>query len=183
VLTLALPMRRFFGLKDFITDKHLDNMSKVMLVTGLIVGYGYLIEAFTSWYGGNEFETYVMHARFHGPYRWVYYCLLFCNIISIQPLWFRKVRYNVYAVWVISMFVNVGMWLERFIIIPVSLSRDFLPGSWGMYYPTRWDFSTFFGTIGLFLALMFLFVRVLPAIAMFEVKTLTPAAKIKEEVP
>jgi len=180
VLTLALPMRKLFGLKDFITDKHLDNMSKVMLVTGLIVNYGYFVEAFTSWYSGNHFEIYTMSARVSGPYRWFYFALMFCNVISIQPLWFRKVRYNVYAVWTVAMFVNVGMWLERFIIIPVSLSRDFLPGSWGMFYPTAWDFSTFLGTIGLFLALMFLFVRVLPALAMFEIKTLTPSAKVRE---
>ncbi len=180
VLTLALPLRRLFGLKDFITDKHLDNMAKVMLVTGLIVGYGYLMEAFTSWYSVNPYEEYVMHARMFGPYRYVYYSLILCNIIAVQPLWFRKVRYSAVAVWIVSMFINVGMWLERFIIIPVSLSRDFLPSSWDMYYPTRWDFSTFFGTIGLFLALMFLFVRIFPALAMFEIKTLTPSAKVKE---
>jgi Ni/Fe-hydrogenase subunit HybB-like protein len=180
VLTLALPMRRAFGLRDFITDKHLDNMAKMMLVTGLIVGYGYLMEMFIAWYSGNGFEMYTMESRVAGPYRYLYFALILCNIVSIQPLWFRRVRYSAGAVWTIAMFVNVGMWLERFIIIPVSLSRDFLPSSWGMFYPTKWDFSTFFGTIGLFLALMFLFVRVLPAIAIFEMKTLTPAAKVKE---
>ncbi len=180
VLTLALPMRKLFGLKDFITDKHLDNMSKVMLVTGLIVGYGYLMEAFTSWYSGNQFEAYTMHERFHGPYHWVYFALIMCNLVAIQTLWFRKMRYNVYVVWTVAMFINVGMWLERFIIIPVSLTRDFLPGSWGMFYPTGWDWSTFVGSIGLFLALMFVFVRLLPALAMFEIKSLTPGAKVKE---
>jgi len=98
----------------------------------------------------------------------------------VQPLWFKKMRYKPVALWIMAMFVNFGMWFERFVIIPTSLHRDFLPGSWGMYYPTRWDFSTFFGTIGLFLALMFLFVRVLPAIAMFEMKTLVPEARVKE---
>jgi len=180
VITLALPLRRLFGLQDFITDKHLDNMSKVMLVTGLIVAYGYLMEAFTSWYSGNIFETYVMKNRLEGPYRWLYYSLLVCNVLAVQPLWFRRVRYSPLAIWAISMFVNVGMWLERFVIIPMSLHRDFLPSSWDMYYPTAWDFSTFFGTIGLFLALMFLFIRVFPAIAIFEMRTLTPEAKVKE---
>ncbi|MFN7941932.1 MAG: NrfD/PsrC family molybdoenzyme membrane anchor subunit [Thermoanaerobaculia bacterium] len=180
VLTLAIPLRSAFGLKDFITDKHLDNMGKVMLVTGLIVGYGYAVEAFTSWYSGNHFERYFLLNRIFGPYKWIWMSLILCNILAIQPLWLRKVRYSALALWIISMFVNFGMWFERFVIIPVSLHRDFLPGSWGMYYPTRWDFATFFGSIGLFLALMFLFVRLLPAIAMFEMKTLVPEAKVKE---
>jgi Ni/Fe-hydrogenase subunit HybB-like protein len=179
VLTLMVPLRKVFGLEDFITAKHLDNMGKVMLVTGLIVGYGYIMEIFTAWYSGNLYEIFVMKNRIFGPYRWIWFMLILCNIIAVQPLWFRKYRYNPMALWIMSMFVNVGMWLERFVIIPMSLHRDFLPGSWGMYKPTGWDFSTFFGTIGFFLALMFLFVRVLPAIAMFEMKTLTPDAKIK----
>jgi molybdopterin-containing oxidoreductase family membrane subunit len=179
VLTLVVPLRKVFGLEDFITAKHLDNMGKVMLVTGLIVGYGYIMELFTAWYSGNLYEIFVMKNRIFGPYRWIWFMLILCNIIAVQPLWFRKCRYSPTALWVMSMFVNVGMWLERFVIIPMSLHRDFLPGSWGMYKPTRWDFSTFFGTIGFFLALMFLFVRVLPAIAMFEMKTLTPDAKVK----
>jgi len=179
VLTLAIPLRKVFGLEDFITDKHLDNMGKVMLLTGLIVGYGYVMEAFTAWYSGNLYEIYVMKNRVFGPYRYIWMSLILCNIIAVQPLWFRKVRYSAMALWIVSMFVNFGMWFERFVIIPASLHRDFLPGSWGMYYPTVWDFSTFFGTIGLFLALMFLFVRLLPAIAMFEVKTMVPDAKVK----
>jgi len=180
VLTLAIPLRRFFGLEDFITTRHLDNMGRVMLLTGLIVGYGYAMEAFTAWYSGNPYEMFMMKNRLTGPYAGIYALLMVCNILAIQPLWFQRFRRSVAALWIISMFVNFGMWFERFIIIPVSLHRDFLPSSWDMYYPTRWDFATFFGTIGLFLALMFLFVRVLPAIAMFEMKTLTPDAKIKE---
>ncbi len=179
VLTLVVPLRKVFGLEDFITAKHLDNMGKVMLVTGMIVGYGYIMELFTAWYSGNLYEIFVMKNRIFGPYRYLWFMLILCNIIAVQPLWFRKYRYSPVALWVMSMFVNVGMWLERFVIIPMSLHRDFLPGSWGMYKPTRWDFSTFLGTIGFFLALMFLFVRVLPAIAMFEMKTLTPEAKVK----
>ena len=180
VLTLAVPLRKLFGLEDFITMKHLDHMGKVMLVTGLIVGYGYVMEIFTAWYSGNLYEMYMVKNRIFGPYGWIWYLLIVCNIVAAQPLWFRKVRMRPVALWVISMFVNFGMWFERFVIIPMSLHRDFLPGSWGMYSPTRWDFSTFFGTIGLFLALMFLFVRVLPAIAMFEMKTLVPEAQVEE---
>jgi len=179
VLTLAIPMRKAFGLEDFITAKHLDNMGKVMLVTGLIVGYGYVMELFTAWYSGNLYEIYTMRNRIFGPYKWLWYSLILCNILAIQPLWFRRMRYSATALFVVSMFVNVGMWLERFVIIPMSLHRDFLPSSWGMYYPTKWDFATFFGSIDLFLALMFLFVRVLPAIAIFEMRALTPDADIK----
>ena len=180
VLTLMIPLRKLFGLEDFITMKHMDNMGKVMLVTGLIVGYGYLVEIFTAWYSGNIYEWYMIRNRIFGPYKLIWMSLILCNVLAIQPLWFRKARKSIAALWIISMFVNFGMWFERFVIIPTSLHRDFLPGSWGMYYPTRWDFATFFGSIGLFMALMFLFVRVFPAIAMFEMKGLTPDAKVKE---
>jgi molybdopterin-containing oxidoreductase family membrane subunit len=180
VLTLAVPLRKLFGLEDFITMKHLDNMGKVMLVTGLIVGYGYVMELFTAWYSGNLYEMYVMKNRIFGPYAWIWYLLIVCNIVAAQPLWFRAVRMKPIALWIISMFINFGMWFERFVIIPMSLHRDFLPGSWDMYQPTFWDFSTFFGTIGLFLALMFLFVRILPAIAIFEMKTLVPGSRVEE---
>ena len=180
VLTLMIPLRKAFGLEDFITMKHMDNMGKVMLVTGLIVGYGYIVEIFTAWYSGNIYEWYMIRNRIFGPYKLIWMSLILCNVLAIQPLWFRKTRRSIAALWIISMFVNFGMWFERFVIIPTSLHRDFLPGSWGMYYPTRWDFATFFGSIGLFMALMFLFVRVFPAIAMFEMKGLTPDAKVKE---
>jgi Ni/Fe-hydrogenase subunit HybB-like protein len=179
VLTLMVPLRKLFGLEDFITEKHLDNMSKVMLVTGLIVAYGYVMEFFTAWYSGNIYEIYMMKNRVFGPYQWVWLSLILCNVLAIQPLWIRRVRLNPVALWVISMFVNFGMWFERFVIIPMSLHRDFLPSSWDMYQPTFWDFSTFFGSIGLFLALMFLFVRVLPALAMFEIKTMVPEARVR----
>jgi molybdopterin-containing oxidoreductase family membrane subunit len=180
VLTLAIPLRRVFGLEDFITVRHLDNMGRVMLLTGLIVGYGYVMELFTAWYSGNLYEMYMVKNRLFGPYSWIYFLLILCNILAIQPLWLQRFRRSVPALWIISMFVNFGMWFERFVIIPMSLHRDFLPSSWDMYTPTRWDFATFFGSIGLFMALMFLFVRVFPAIAMFEMKGLTPDAKVKE---
>jgi molybdopterin-containing oxidoreductase family membrane subunit len=138
------------------------------------------MELFTAWYSGNLYEMYVMKNRIFGPYAWIWYLLIVCNIVAAQPLWFRAVRMKPIALWIISMFINFGMWFERFVIIPMSLHRDFLPGSWDMYQPTFWDFSTFFGTIGLFLALMFLFVRILPAIAIFEMKTLVPGSRVEE---
>ena len=172
VLTLAIPVRKLFGLEDFITMRHLDNMSKVMLATGLIVGYGYMMEAFMAFYSGSPYERYVAVNRMGGPYAAVYWCLIACNIITPQFLWFRKVRANVGAIFAIAMVVNVGMWLERFVIVVTSLHRDFMPSAWRMYYPTRWDFATLFGSIGLFLALVFLFIRFLPLISIFEMRTL-----------
>jgi Ni/Fe-hydrogenase subunit HybB-like protein len=172
VLTLSIPVRKLFGLEDFITMKHLDNMGKVLLATGLIVGYGYMMEAFTAFYSGNQYERYMIMNRMGGPYAIMYWSLVACNIVTPQFLWFRKVRAKVGALFAIAMVVNVGMWLERFVIVVTSLSRDFMPSAWGMYYPTRWDFFTFFGTIGLFLALLFLFIRFLPLISIYEMRTL-----------
>jgi molybdopterin-containing oxidoreductase family membrane subunit len=178
VLTLAIPLRWMFGLHDFITARHLDNMGKVMLLTGLIVVYGYFCEAFFGWYSANGYERFMLINRiFEGPYAWTYWVLLLCNFLVPQLLWSRKLRHNVLTLFIAAMFVNVGMWLERFVIVVTSLHRDFLPSSWEMYYPTIWDFMTFFGTIGLFVTLMFLFVRVLPLISVFEMRTLLPEAK------
>jgi len=181
VLTLAIPLRAMYGLQDFITMKHLDNMAKVMLVTGLIVFYGYTMEAFFSWYSANEFEQYMILNRMTGPYAALYWALIFCNGVVPQVLWSRKVRHSIPALFAVAMVVNVGMWLERFIIVVTSLHRDFLPSSWGMYSPTVWDWATFIGTIGMFVMLMFLFVRVLPMISIFEMRTLLPEARAKAE--
>ncbi len=181
VMTLAIPLRKIYGLEDFITMKHLDNMAKILLATGLIVGYGYVMEAFFGYYSGNLYERYMIWNRMEGPYRAIYWSLIFCNILAPQALWFRKVRCNVPALFGMAMIVNVGMWLERFIIVVVSLHRDFLPSSWGMYTPTFWDWSTFAGTLGLFLALMFLFIRLLPMISIFEMRAILPGAKVREE--
>jgi Ni/Fe-hydrogenase subunit HybB-like protein len=175
VITLAIPLRAAFGLQDFITTRHLQNMAKIMLATGLIVGYGYLIELFMAWYSGNLYEQYMMRNRILGPYGWSWFALILCNILTPQLLWLKRVRLSVIGLWVISIVVNVGMWLERFVIIVTSLHRDFLPSSWGMYTPTRWDFATFVGTIGLFLALLFLFIRFLPMISIFEMRTIVPS--------
>ena len=180
VLTLAIPLRAIYGLQDFITMRHLENMAKVTLVTGLIVVYGYACEAFFGWYSGNEYERFMLKNRiYYGPYAWSYWALLVCNFIVPQILWSKRLRRNLWALFTVAMFVNVGMWLERFVIIVTSLHRDFLPSSWEMYYPTFWDFLTLAGTIGLFTTLMFLFVRVLPLISIFEMRTLLPEAHAK----
>jgi Ni/Fe-hydrogenase subunit HybB-like protein len=176
VLLLAIPLRKVYGLEDFITMRHLQNMAKVMLATGLIVGYGYVIEAFMAWYSANPYENFMISNRMRGPYAPIYWSLMLCNIIAPQFLWLKRVRSSPATLFIIALIVSVGMWLERFVIVVTSLHRDFLPSSWGMYYPTVWDWTTFFGTIGLFLALMFLFIRFLPMISIFEMRTLVPQA-------
>ena len=176
VITLALPLRWLFGLQDFITDTHMDLMGKVMLATGLIVVYGYAIEIFVGWYSGSPYERYMLINRMTGPYMWSYIALWVCNFAAVQFLWSKKVRSNMLALFVISMFVNVGMWLERFVIVVTSLHRDFMPSSWDMYQGTVWDWATYVGTIGLFLSLMFLFIRFLPMISIFEMRMILPEA-------
>ena len=136
-------------------------------------------EAFMSFYSGNTYERFMIWNRLHGPYEHAYWALLFCNLVAPQVLWFRKVRASVPWLFVVAMIVNVGMWLERYVIVVVSLSRDFLPSSWGLYSATRWDWATFIGSIGLFLALMFLFIRLLPMISIFEMRAILPEAKVE----
>jgi molybdopterin-containing oxidoreductase family membrane subunit len=182
VITLAIPLRAVFGLKDFITTRHLQNMGKVLLATGLIVAYGYMIEIFLAWYSGNWFEEFMILNRITGPYRVQWWSLLLCNVLVPQLLWIKKVRTSPLLLFLVAMFVNVGMWLERFVIVVTSLHRDFLPSSWGMYSGTVWDWATFIGTIGLFLALLFLFIRFLPMISIFEMRTIVPKpASVPEE--
>jgi molybdopterin-containing oxidoreductase family membrane subunit len=180
VLTLAIPMRAIYGLEDFITMRHLQNMAKVMLLTGLVVAYGYACEAFIAWYSQDKFEIFMVTNRLFGPYRYVYWALLTCNVFIPQVLWFKAVRMNVPLLFALSIVINIGMWLERFVIIVLSLHRDFDPSSWGMFRPTFWDWSTYVGTIGLFMTLFFLFVRLLPAISIFEMRTIVPEAKVAE---
>jgi Ni/Fe-hydrogenase subunit HybB-like protein len=170
VLTLMLPFRSIYKLEGIITMRHIDNMAKVMLVTGLVVGYGYLMEGFTGWYSGSTFDKYMSYNRFTGPYAPHYLSLLACNILIPQLLWFRKVRANIKLLFALCIVINIGMWLERFIIIVTSLHRDFLPSSWGMFHPTIWDVATFTGTLGLFFTCIYLFVRFLPAISIFEIR-------------
>jgi molybdopterin-containing oxidoreductase family membrane subunit len=177
VLTLAIPIRKIYGLEDFITERHLNNMAKILLVTGLIVAYGYMIEAFLAWYSANTYEVYMMRNRMTGPYGRFYWALIVCNGLTPQLLWIKKIRSNVLLLFIIALIVNVGMWLERFVIVVTSLHRDFLPSSWGRYAPTVWDWGLYVGTIGLFLALLFLFLRFLPMISIFEMRTLVPDTK------
>jgi Ni/Fe-hydrogenase subunit HybB-like protein len=181
VLVLAIPIRKYYDVSDFITERHLENSAMVMLATGLIVAYGYAFEAFMNWYGGNPYEGFLRWNRLHGPYAPWYLALLFFNIVLPQILWIRKFRTNPIWLFLISLDVLVGMWLERFIIVVVSLHRDFLTSSWGMYYPTRWDWAVFIGTIGLFTCAMFLFVRLLPMISIFEIRTLLPEAEVEHK--
>ena len=181
VLMLTIPLRKFYGLEDFITMRHIQNMAKVMLATGLIVAYGYMMEAFFGWYSGNLYERFMIYNRMTGPYGWVYWLLILCNVLAPQLIWFKRFRTNLVVLFILSIIVSIGMWLERFVIIVTSLHRDFLPSSWGMYSPTGWDFSMFLGTIGLFFALLFLFIRFLPIISIFEMRTILPEAEVEEE--
>jgi molybdopterin-containing oxidoreductase family membrane subunit len=173
VVTLTIPMRAAYGLHDFITAKHLDNMAKVLLATGLIVCYGYLMETFMAWYGRNPYEGFLMlKERPFGPYSHTYVMLILFNCITPQFLWVPGIRHNPILFWAISIIINIGMWLERYVIIVVSLHADFLPSSWSMFHGTRWDYMTFYGTIGLFGTLLFLFLRFLPVISITEMREL-----------
>ncbi len=179
VLILCIPLRKWYAMKDLITDTHLIYMGKIMLATGLIVCYGYAMEAFFAWYSAAQYETYMMYNRvWGGPYWWSYWLLILCNGMSIQLLWFKRFRESAFWLFAISVVVSVGMWLERFVIIITSLNRDYLPSSWGMYAPTVFDWSMFVGTLGFFFTLIYLFVRFVPIISIFEVRTLLPGADV-----
>ena len=177
VLTLMIPLRAIFNLQAFITERHLENMGKVMLVTGLIVVYGYLTEAFMAYYSGNTFERFMMYNRVFGPYWPAYWALMLCNFLMPQLMWIKRCRTSVFWLFFVSQFVNVGMWLERYVIVAVTLTRDFLVSSWGTYHGTFWDWAVFVGTIGLFLSLVFIFIRILPALSMTELKAISPEGK------
>jgi Ni/Fe-hydrogenase subunit HybB-like protein len=172
VLTLAIPLRKIYGLEDFITERHLDNMAKVMLATSLMVAYGYAMEVFMGWYSANPYEEHVVVNRAFGPYAPAFWALILCNVIVPQFLWSQKIRVSPWVLWTIAIIANVGMWLERFVIVVTSLHQDYLPSSWDMYYPTFWDWSTFIGTLGLFFFLLLLFIRFLPMISIFEMREL-----------
>ena len=179
VLTLAIPLRHAFHLEGLVTERHIDNMGKVMLGTGLIVAYGYGMEVFMAWYSASHWEFFMMWNRMFGPIGWSYWVLIFCNIaFPLTTLWVRKLRTNIAFMFLISLIVNTGMWFERFVIVVTSLYRDFLPSSWGTYRATKWDYATYVGTLGLFTTLFLLFVRFLPMIPMNEIKMMLPAAKI-----
>jgi molybdopterin-containing oxidoreductase family membrane subunit len=171
-LTIAIPLRRVFRLHDLITDRHLDKMAKVMLTCGLIVAYSYATELFFAFYSGDPFETFLVKNRMTGPYAPVYWAAILCNVVVPQSLWLARVRSNALSLFAVALVVNVGMWLERFMIIVISLSSDWLPSSWGMFYPTFWDWAILIGSLGAFGWLFLLFLRFLPAISMSEMRKL-----------
>jgi len=180
VLVLAIPIRKYYGLEHMITMRHLQNSAKIMLATGLIVGYGYFFETFIGLYSGSTYERFMIHNRWFGPYALFYWSLILFNILTPQVLWWPKVRSSTSWLFGVSLIVLLGMWLERFVIIITSLHRDFLPSSWGHYVATRWDFATYFGTIGFFTVAIYIFIRVVPAISIFEMRMLLPQAEVKE---
>jgi molybdopterin-containing oxidoreductase family membrane subunit len=176
-LTIAIPLRAIFSLEDFITQKHLSNMAKVMLACGLVVTYAYLVEPFDAAYGGDPYEIFAIKNRVLGPYAWIYWLVLFCNVVVPQLLWSARIRSRPAALLAIAIVINIGMWFERFMIIVVSLQRDFLPSSWGSFVPTFWDLATLAGSLGAFVLLFLLFVRFLPAISMSEMRRLNEEAR------
>jgi molybdopterin-containing oxidoreductase family membrane subunit len=176
VLTLAIPLRRFYGLGSLITTRHLNNMAKMMLVTGLIVAYSYAMETFMSWYSQDRYEMFMTLDRMVGPEWPVYWTVLLCNVLTPQLLWSSYVRMSAGWLLFIALAVNLGMWLERFMIVVQSLQRDFMPSAWGTYRPTVWDVGTLLGTIGLFVLAFLMFVRLLPAVSMSEARELVHRA-------
>ncbi len=180
VVTLMVPARAWFGLKDLVTARHLENMCKVILATGCMVGYAYAIEFFIAWYGGNPYELFTFINRALGPYAWAYWIMVGCNVLAPQAFWLKRVRTTPWMMFVVAILVNVGMWFERFVIVVTSLSRDFLPSSWGAFTPTTIDLLMLVGSFGLFFTLFLLFVRYLPMVAMAEVKTVLPGAHGEE---
>ncbi|CAN5507854.1 polysulfide reductase NrfD [soil metagenome] len=177
VMTLLVIAREVLDLKQFITLKHFDNMNKIMLATGMMVGYAYGMEFFIAWYSGNPYESWVFLNRAFGDYAWAYWTMVTCNVVSPQIFWFKKARRNVPLMFVISIFINIGMWFERFTIIATSLHHDFLPASWGYYSPTWVEISIFIGTFGIFLTLFLLFSKFVPVIAIAEIKSIMPGAQ------
>jgi molybdopterin-containing oxidoreductase family membrane subunit len=176
VMTLAIPARQLWGLKNFITMRHLENMCKIILLTGSMVGYAYSMEFFIAWYSGEIYESFTFINRAFGPYSWAYWIMVSCNVITPQIFWFKKARSSIAIMFTASLLVNVGMWFERFVIVVTSLANDFLPSSWGIYEPTWVDVLTFLGSFGLFMTFFLLFIRYLPILAIAEVKAIMPIA-------
>jgi molybdopterin-containing oxidoreductase family membrane subunit len=174
-LTIAIPLRAVFGLHDFITARHLNNIAKLMLLCGLLVVYSYAMETFMAFYSGDRYAIFMVNNRMAGPYAPIYWLVILCNVVVAQALWLARVRANVPLLFAIAVVINIGMWLERFMIIVTSLHRDFLPSAWGMFYPTFWDLATLAGSLGAFALLFLLFVRFLPAISISEMRRLVRA--------
>jgi molybdopterin-containing oxidoreductase family membrane subunit len=177
VLTLLCIIREVFNLKEIITLKHLENMNKIMLLTGMLVGYAYIMEFFIAWYSGSKYESYVFLNRAAGPYAWSYWIMMSCNVIIPQIFWFKKLRTSIPVMFVASLLINIGMWFERYVIIVTSLHRDFIPSSWDYYIPTIHDWGITLGSFGFFFTIFLLFCRVLPSICMFEVKSVMDEPK------
>jgi|SRR5579871_4264768 len=171
VMKLMLPAREWLGLKDLVTMKHIENMNKIMLVTGSLVGYAYAMEFFIAWYSGNEYESFAFINRAFGPYAWAYWIMVCCNVVTPQLFWSKRIRTSIVASFIISFFINIGMWFERFVIVVTSLNRDFLPSSWHYYIPTKFDLLFMVGSFGLFFTLFLLFIWKVPVIAIAEVKS------------
>ncbi len=172
VLTLLLVTRKVYKLEDYITIQHIELMNIVIIITGSIVGVAYITEFFIAWYSGVEAEHYAFLNRASGPYWWAYWSMMTCNVISPQLFWFKKIRTNLAATFIISIIVNIGMWFERFVIIVTSLHRDFLPSSWAMFYPTMVDIGVYIFSFGLFFTAFFLFAKFFPVINIAEVKSI-----------
>ncbi|GIV56481.1 MAG: polysulfide reductase chain C [Candidatus Kapaibacterium sp.] len=177
VMTLLVITREVLDLKELITMKHLENMNKIILATGMMVGYAYAMEFFIAQYSGNPYEAFVFINRATGDYAWAYWTMVLCNVVSPQVFWSRRLRRNIPVMFIVSILVNIGMWFERFTIIATSLHHDFLPASWGYYTPTWVEVSIFAGTIGIFLTLFLLFAKYIPVIAIAEVKAILPDAQ------
>ena len=180
VASLIIVMRKAFHLEHLITTNHLDLMNRITIVTSLIIGYAYVVELFIAWYSGVQWERYCFYNRMFGPYAWSYWLMVSCNVLFPQLLWFKTIRRNALLMYPIVLLINVGMWFERFVIVVVSLHRDFLPSSWGMYWPTKIDVGLLAGSFGVFLTLMLLFCRFLPTISLADVKAMAPGAQPKQ---
>jgi len=177
VLNIMIPVRKIYHLEGLITERYLNNMANVMLVTGEMVAYGYFIEAFMAWFGGDKFDEYMMLNRAFGPYGWIFWSLMVLNVVIPQVLWSSRVRRNPVLLFLVAFSINIGMWVERFVIVVTSLTRDFTPSAWGFFVPTVWDWATLLGTVGLFLTLLFLFIRFLPMISISETRELVSETK------
>ncbi len=180
VMTLAVITRKLFKLEHIITRLHLEKMNKIMLLTGMMVGYAYGCEFFIAWYSGNITEQFTFINRAFGPYAWAYWIMVSCNVLVPQIFWFKKLRNAIPVMFIASIFINIGMWFERFVIV-MSLARDYLPSSWGYYTPSIWDVMTFVGSFGLFFTLFLLFTRFMPIVSMTEVKGVLPQASPHHE--
>lgn len=177
VQNVLIVIRKIFNLQNIITVDTLEKMNKVMLATGLMVGYAYGMEFFIAWYSGNPLESFVFLNRAFGNYAWAYWIMVSCNVIFTQLFWFKKIRRSIVPMFIIAILVNVGMWFERFVIVVTTLSRDFLPTSWDYFVPTIYDIGILLGSFGLFFTLVILFIKTLPVVSITEVKSILKSSQ------